>query len=114
MIQFGGDLLRERSSNARVLLLLIQTVFLRSVNMKRKAPSLVSVLAVLLILAVQSLGQDSLGKVAKQDSLGRVAKQHSPYTISVALEFTKKNRNAMLRVLSAVSAVDPNAYATGF
>lgn len=73
--------------------------------MKRKAPSLVSVLAVLLILAVQSSGQDSLGKVAKQ---------HSSYTIGVALEFTKKNRNAMLRVLSAVSAVDPNAYATGF
>ncbi|PYP89916.1 MAG: hypothetical protein DMF61_01575 [Blastocatellia bacterium AA13] len=73
--------------------------------MKRKVRSFVSVPALLLILAFNSTAQDTLG---------RVAKQHEPYTITVALEFMKKNRNTMVRVLSAVSAPEPNAHATGF
>jgi S1-C subfamily serine protease len=51
---------------------------------------------------------------SSQDLLARVAKQHEPFTITVQLEFTKKNRNAMLKAFSAVSAFDPNAHASGF
>jgi len=73
--------------------------------MMKKVRSFVSVPALLFILAFNSTAQDTLG---------RVAKQHEPYTITVALEFMKKNRNPMVRVLAAVSAPEPNAHATGF
>ena len=71
----------------------------------RKVRSFVSVSAMLLLLVLDSPGQDSLS---------RVAKQHERYTINVSLEFSKKNRNPMLRVLSAIAAMEANAHATGF
>jgi len=73
--------------------------------MLRKVRRFASVLAVLLMLALNT---------SAQDSLARVAKQHEPYTITVALEFSKKNRSTVMRVLSAAGAFDPNAHATGF
>jgi trypsin-like peptidase len=73
--------------------------------MRRRFRGFASVAVMLLTLSLEH---------PAQDMLARVAKQHQPYTITVALEFNKKNRNAMLRALSAVGAVDPNAHATGF
>jgi S1-C subfamily serine protease len=73
--------------------------------MKRKARSFASVLVVLLVLALNTSAQDTLAKVAKK---------HESYTTTVALEFSKKNRNPMLRVLAAAGTFDPNAHATGF
>lgn len=49
-----------------------------------------------------------------QDSVARVAKQQERNTISVGLEFTKKNRSPVLRALAALGTVTPNAYASGF
>src|SRR6185503_13232650 len=73
--------------------------------MIRKVLSFTSAALLLLIPSLECSAQDVLAKVAKQ---------HQTYTISVALEFTKKDRNPMLRVLAAVGAIDPNAHATGF
>lgn len=73
--------------------------------MKRKILSFASAALVLLLPSIECWAQDTLAKVAKQ---------HQPYTITVALEFSKKNRNPMLRALAAVGAIDPNAHATGF
>jgi S1-C subfamily serine protease len=64
-----------------------------------------SVPVALLIIAAQC---------SAQDSLARVSKQNEPHTITVALEFSKKNRSPVLRALAVVSAVDPNAHASGF
>lgn len=73
--------------------------------MKREAGRFVSVLAALLILSLAGSAQDTLTKIAKQN------KSH---TITVALEFSKKNRNPMLKALAAVGAITPNGHATGF
>ena len=73
--------------------------------MKRNFRRFASVPVVLLIVAFECTAQDTLS---------RVGKQHEPYTITVALEFSKKNRSAVLRALSAFGALDPNAHATGF
>ncbi|HKP86915.1 MAG TPA: serine protease [Blastocatellia bacterium] len=73
--------------------------------MKRHVTSLASAALLLLIPSLDC---------SAQDTLSRVAKLHQPYTITVALEFSKKNRNPMLRALAAVGAIDPNAHATGF
>jgi len=44
----------------------------------------------------------------------RIMKQQERYTISVALEIHKKNRNSLVRILSSLSTVAPNAYGSGF
>ena len=41
-------------------------------------------------------------------------KQQERFTLSVALEFSKKNPNIAQKVFSVLTATDPNAYATGF
>ena len=73
--------------------------------MPRRTQRLAAGLAALLMLSVGSSAQDSLTKIAKRN------KSH---TITIALEFYKKNRNPMLKALSAVTAVTPNGHATGF
>ena len=73
--------------------------------MKRRAGSFASVLVVLFVLALATSAQDTLTKVAKK---------HESCTTTVALEFSKKNRNTMMRVLAAAGTFDPNAHATGF
>jgi S1-C subfamily serine protease len=51
---------------------------------------------------------------AASQSTPKVVKQQERYTLSIALEFSKKNRNAAERALSLLTDVGPNAYATGF
>src|SRR5262245_2229318 len=51
---------------------------------------------------------------AEQDKTAKLLKEQERYTLAIALEFSKKNRNAVPRVLSLLSGIDPNAYATGF
>jgi len=51
---------------------------------------------------------------AADDPKPRVGKDQERYTISIALEFSKKNRSSLVRALSSLVAVTPNAYATGF
>ena len=52
--------------------------------------------------------------ISAQDTLTKIAKQYRGNTITVALEFSKKNRNPMMRALAAAGAIDPNGHATGF
>ena len=61
------------------------------------------VAAVLLFLALDC---------SAQDNLARVVRQHKPYTTTVALKFSKKDRNLILRTFSLI--VEPNGHATGF
>lgn len=49
-----------------------------------------------------------------QDTLATVVRHHKPATINVALKFTKKDQNIVLRALSLFSEADPNGHATGF
>jgi S1-C subfamily serine protease len=51
---------------------------------------------------------------ASKDNSGLVVKERERYTRSIALEFTRKNRNVAERALSVLADVGPNAYATGF
>ena len=51
---------------------------------------------------------------ASQGNPGLVIKQRERYTRSIALEFTRKNRNVAERALSVLADVGPNAYASGF
>lgn len=51
---------------------------------------------------------------AGTDELGRILKQQERYTLSVALQFSKRNRNTMARALSLLTGITPNAYASGF
>ena len=73
--------------------------------MMRRIRSFAFVPVALLIFSLNS---------SAQDTLARMVKQHEPLTITVALEFSKKNRNAMLRALAAAGAAEPNGHATGF
>jgi S1-C subfamily serine protease len=51
---------------------------------------------------------------AGQEVLKHVQKQQERYTISLDLEFSRKNANVMEDTLSVLFGIDPNAYATGF
>jgi hypothetical protein len=73
--------------------------------MQGKARSLAAVPLLLLMLALEC---------SSEDSLARVVKEQKSYTTTVALKFTKKDRNLMLRALSVFASADPNAYASGF
>jgi S1-C subfamily serine protease len=71
--------------------------------MKRQLCTLVLVAVTLCLLATQGLGKNS----------SEIVKQRERNTISLELEFTKKNPNALQRVISFLSW-GPNGYATGF
>ena|SRR6266478_1644469 len=72
--------------------------------MERKPRSLVFIAVVMSMLAPTCLAQDTADKVLKQQG---------PYTLSLELEFTRKNQNPLQR---AISFLDwgTNGYATGF
>jgi S1-C subfamily serine protease len=59
--------------------------------------------ALLLLLALEC---------SAQDNLARVVRQHKAYTTTVALKFSKKDRNLIWRTFSVI--VEPNGHATGF
>jgi S1-C subfamily serine protease len=71
--------------------------------MKRQLCTLVLVAVTLCLLATQGLGKNS----------SEMIKQHERNTISLELEFTKRNPNALQRVISFLNW-GPNGYATGF
>ena len=53
-------------------------------------------------------------KCDAQKSVAHVVKQQSSYTLSLELEFSKKNRNNLQRAMSVLLALGPNGHATGF
>lgn len=71
--------------------------------MKRQLRGLVLVALALSLLVTPCLGKNS----------SEVVKQHERNTISLELEFTKKNPNTLQRVISFLNW-GPNGYATGF
>ena len=71
--------------------------------MKKHFCSLMLVSLSVCLIAVQGLGKSS----------SELVKQHERYTISLELEFTKKNPNALQRVITFLNW-GPNGYATGF
>ena len=71
--------------------------------MAERVRNFARVAAVLLLLALVC---------SAQDELARVVRQHKPYTTTVALKFSKRDRNLILRTFSLI--VEPNGHATGF
>jgi S1-C subfamily serine protease len=71
--------------------------------MKRQLCGLTTVTLTLCLLAAQGLGKSS----------SELVKQHERNTISLELEFAKKNPNTLQRVISFLNW-GPNGYATGF
>lgn len=53
-------------------------------------------------------------RCAGQNNAARVVKQQSGYTLSLELEFSRKNRNQLQRAMSVLLALGPNGHATGF
>ena len=64
--------------------------------------------SIAVVLCILPLGN------AEQDKSAKLVREQERYTLAIALEFSKKNRNAVPRILSLLSGIDPNAYATGF
>jgi len=73
--------------------------------MERRIAGLTLVVVALSIFAPRCLGQKSAAQVVKQQS---------SYTLSLELEFSKKNRNNLQRAMSLLLALGPNGHATGF
>jgi S1-C subfamily serine protease len=73
--------------------------------MKRKTLALVAVFITISAASVQCLAADPRIPVARD---------HERYTISIALEFTKKYRSPLLRALASLGTTTPNGYASGF
>jgi len=72
--------------------------------MKRKLISLTSMALVILLLT----------PICLADSNSRILKQQERYTLSLELEFTKKEQNPLEHAISVLFDVGPNGYATGF
>ena len=72
--------------------------------MKRKLVSLTSMALVILLLT----------PICLADSNSRILKQQERYTLSLELEFTKKEQNPLEHAISVLFDVGPNGYATGF
>lgn len=49
-----------------------------------------------------------------QNTASQIAKRQGPYTLSLELEFSKKNRNQLQKAMSVLLALGPNGHATGF
>jgi len=73
--------------------------------MERKFCSLVAVALITFLLAPICIAENNPGKLLKQQER---------YTVSLELEFTKKDRNALEHAISVLFDVGPNGYATGF
>jgi S1-C subfamily serine protease len=74
--------------------------------MKRKLVSLACIALVSLLFAPVH--------AADTRQLKQVLKQQERYTLSLELEFTKKEQNALEHAISVLFDVGPNGYATGF
>jgi len=55
-----------------------------------------------------------LTPICLADSNSRILKQQERYTLSLELEFTKKEQNPLEHAISVLFDVGPNGYATGF
>ena len=73
--------------------------------MERKIAGLALVVVSLFMFAPKCLGQKSKAQVVKQQASN---------TLSLELEFSKKNRNNLQRAISVLLALGPNGHATGF
>jgi S1-C subfamily serine protease len=73
--------------------------------MKRKLWSFTSLALVTILLAPVCVADNRPTKSVKQQER---------YTVSLELEFTKKDRNALEHAISVLFDVGPNGYATGF
>ncbi len=73
--------------------------------MDRKIGGFALVVVLLTMLAPRCVGQNSTAQVVKQQA---------SYTLSLELEFSKKNRNNLQRAMSILLALGPNGHATGF
>jgi S1-C subfamily serine protease len=73
--------------------------------MVRKICSFAVLAVALFVLVPRCLGQNTVAKVRKQQER---------YTLSLDLEFSKKNGNSLDGTLSLLFGADPNGYATGF
>lgn len=74
--------------------------------MKSKLCSLTGIAALVIMLIAPVCVADK--------SLARMLKQQERYTLSLELEFTKKEQNALEHAISVLFDVGPNGYATGF
>ncbi len=74
--------------------------------MKRKLCSLTCIALAIFLLDLKCGAQDIPGKM--------LLKQRERYTLSLELEFAKKDRNPLERAISVLFDVGPNGYATGF
>lgn len=73
--------------------------------MRRKIHAFAAAFVTLCVVCVGSSAEDPRGKLAREQERS---------TLSIALEFSKKNRGPLVRALSALGAMTPNAYASGF
>jgi S1-C subfamily serine protease len=73
--------------------------------MERRIAGLALVVVSLSIFAPRCLAQKNSAQLVKQQS---------SYTLSLELEFSKKNRNNLQRAMSLLLALGPNGHATGF
>src|ERR1043165_168655 len=73
--------------------------------MKSKLCSLTCMAAILLLAPVC---------VADSNNQSRLLKQQERYTLSLELEFSKKEQNPLEQAISVLFDVGPNGYATGF
>ena len=70
--------------------------------------SILGVIVVGLALAIPA------SRSVAQESTAQILKQQERFTLSLELEFSKKNTNALERVISFLVQGGPNGYATGF
>lgn len=74
--------------------------------MKRKLSSLTGIATLVILLVAPVCVADK--------SSARLLKQQERYTLSLELEFTKKEQNPLEHAISVLFDVGPNGYATGF
>jgi S1-C subfamily serine protease len=75
--------------------------------MKSKLCSLTCIAALVMVLLAPVSAADS-------KSANRMLKQQERYTLSLELEFSKKEQNPLEQAISVLFDVGPNGYATGF
>src|SRR5215813_4558081 len=75
------------------------------VPMISKRCTLTCIALVTVLIAAPCLGQESSAKMLKAQER---------YTLSLELEFTKKDQNPLEHAISVLFDVGPNGYATGF
>src|SRR5262245_50312118 len=77
----------------------------REPHMTRAIRGLACVFAAVLVVAPDSTAEDSLA---------RARRLNEPRTLTVSLEFNRKDRSALVRAMDALVIFGANAHATGF